>query len=81
MASSAAAIAPEVRKYEWLVVIPDKPGMLAKRLEVRPQHFEGLTAAKESGLFKMGGMLSSSSLCFLLTAHCFSVVCGSLAVP
>ncbi|KAI3396920.1 hypothetical protein diail_11533 [Diaporthe ilicicola] len=43
------------RKYEWLVVVPDKPGALAKRLEVRPQHFEGLTKMKESGAFKMGG--------------------------
>lgn len=24
------------RKFEWLVVVPDKPNMLAKRLEVRP---------------------------------------------
>lgn len=55
MASSASA---DVSKYEWLVVIPDKPGMMAKRLEVRPQHFEGLTKAKESGLFKMGGEFS-----------------------
>lgn len=58
MASSttaAATAAGEVRKYEWLVVVPDKPGMMAKRLEVRPQHFEGLAKAKESGLFKMGG--------------------------
>ncbi|CAN8105639.1 unnamed protein product [Discula destructiva] len=54
MASSAAAETTP-RKYEWLVVVPDKPGMLAKRLEVRPQHFEGLTKAKESGMFKMGG--------------------------
>lgn len=28
--SSAAA-----RKYEFLVIVPDRPGMLAKRLEVR----------------------------------------------
>ncbi len=34
MASDAAAAA--VRKYEWLVVIPDKPGTLEKRLEIRP---------------------------------------------
>lgn len=53
-----ASTATEARKFEWLVVIPDKPGMMAKRLEVRPQHFEGLTKAKESGLFKMGGELS-----------------------
>lgn len=30
MASSAA------RTYEFLVIVPDKPGMHAKRLEVRP---------------------------------------------
>lgn len=29
-------MASETRKYEWLVVVPDKPGMMAKRLEVRP---------------------------------------------
>lgn len=23
-------------KFEYLVIVPDKPGMLAKRLEVRP---------------------------------------------
>lgn len=60
-----ASTATEVRKFEWLVVIPDKPGMMAKRLEVRPQHFEGLTKAKESGLFKMGGEFSLYSLDFL----------------
>lgn len=59
MASSSSTTGTEVRKFEWLVVIPDKPGMMAKRLEVRPQHFEGLTKAKESGLFKMGGELVS----------------------
>ena len=26
----------EAQKYEWLVVVPDKPGMQAKRLEIRP---------------------------------------------
>lgn len=56
----------EGRKYEWLVVIPDKPGMMAKRLEVRPQHFEGLTKAKESGLFKMGGEFLVISFLFSL---------------
>lgn len=34
MASSAAAAAP--RKFEFLVIVPDKPGTLEKRLEVRP---------------------------------------------
>ncbi|KAJ4423682.1 hypothetical protein N0V82_001705 [Gnomoniopsis sp. IMI 355080] len=54
---TSSSTTAEARKYEWLVVIPDKPGMMAKRLEVRPQHFEGLTKAKESGLFKMGGAI------------------------
>lgn len=31
---SAMNIAPE--KREWLCIIPDKPGMLEKRLEIRP---------------------------------------------
>ena len=29
-------MATETKKYEWLVVVPDKPGMQAKRLEIRP---------------------------------------------
>jgi uncharacterized protein YciI len=44
-------------KYEWLVVVPDKPGTLAKRLEVRPTHFANLDPKVESGLFKMGGAI------------------------
>lgn len=32
----AADAAPAKRKYEWLVVVPDLPGVLEKRLEVRP---------------------------------------------
>jgi uncharacterized protein YciI len=51
MSTSAPA-----RKYEWLVVIPDKPGALAKRLEVRPQHFAALKTNIENGCFQMGGM-------------------------
>lgn len=38
MSSSAAA----PRKYEWLVVVPDFPGALQKRLEVRPYVFTTL---------------------------------------
>lgn len=64
----------EVRKFEWLVVIPDKPGMMAKRLEVRPQHFEGLAKAKESGMFKMGGELTLFSFfSFLLMIRSFAL--------
>lgn len=50
-----AITAPPPGKFEFLVVVPDKPGMQAKRLEVRPKHFEGLTKHIESGAMKMGG--------------------------
>ncbi|KAI0005629.1 hypothetical protein F4779DRAFT_630103 [Xylariaceae sp. FL0662B] len=46
---------PPPGKYEWLVVVPDKPGTAQKRLEVRPKHFEGLKPLLESGLLKTGG--------------------------
>ncbi|KAL2073169.1 hypothetical protein VTL71DRAFT_10493 [Oculimacula yallundae] len=55
MASSASAPAPE--KFEWLVIMPDQAGKLAKRMEVRPAHFEGLKTGVESGFWKMGGAL------------------------
>lgn len=50
-----AITAPPPGKFEFLVVVPDKPGMQAKRLDVRPKHFEGLTKHIESGALKMGG--------------------------
>ncbi|KXJ90811.1 hypothetical protein Micbo1qcDRAFT_67229 [Microdochium bolleyi] len=46
---------PAPGKFEWLVVVPDKPGMKAKRLEVRPQHFAGLAKHLEAGAMKTGG--------------------------
>ncbi|KAI1081212.1 hypothetical protein F5B20DRAFT_537312 [Whalleya microplaca] len=46
---------PPPGKHEWLVVVPDKPGTVQKRLEVRPKHFEGLKPLVESGLLKTGG--------------------------
>ncbi|KAE8452991.1 hypothetical protein EG329_012178 [Mollisiaceae sp. DMI_Dod_QoI] len=49
------ATAPE--KFEWMVIIPDIPGRLEKRMEIRPKHFEGLKSAMEKGSFKMGGAL------------------------
>ncbi|CZR59658.1 uncharacterized protein PAC_09552 [Phialocephala subalpina] len=55
LAARTMATAPE--KFEWLCVIPDYPGILAKRMEIRPAHFEGLKAALEKGHFKMGGAL------------------------
>ncbi|KAK2625071.1 hypothetical protein QTJ16_005440 [Diplocarpon rosae] len=50
-----SASAPE--KFEWLVIMPDQPGKLAKRMEVRPDHFEGLKAGVDRGFWKMGGAL------------------------
>lgn len=42
-------------KIDWIVIVPDKPGMREKRLEVRGQHLEGVKPLKESGRVKMGG--------------------------
>ncbi|PNY27549.1 Uncharacterized protein TCAP_02526 [Tolypocladium capitatum] len=54
MASSSA------RTYEFLVIVPDKPGMHAKRLEVRPLHLKNMGPNIESGAWKMGGALLNS---------------------
>ncbi|PMD55575.1 uncharacterized protein K444DRAFT_617258 [Hyaloscypha bicolor E] len=51
------ASAPETEKFEWLVIMPDQPGKLAKRMEVRPSHFAGLKPKMDSGFWKMGGAL------------------------
>ncbi|KAJ6437195.1 hypothetical protein O9K51_10165 [Purpureocillium lavendulum] len=54
----ASASAP--RKFEFLVIVPDKPGMHEKRLEVRPLHFKNMGPNVESGDWKMGGALLNS---------------------
>ncbi|GAM38847.1 hypothetical protein TCE0_034f09911 [Talaromyces pinophilus] len=46
-------IAPE--KREWLCIIPDKPGMLEKRLEIRPTHLANLKPLIESKQVVTGG--------------------------
>ncbi|KAI0470703.1 hypothetical protein GGR56DRAFT_140679 [Xylariaceae sp. FL0804] len=56
---SSAAAAPPPGQYEWLVVVPDKPGAHQKRLDVRPKHFEGLKPLLESGKLKTGGAVLS----------------------
>ncbi|RHZ73489.1 hypothetical protein CDV55_108748 [Aspergillus turcosus] len=49
-------------KYEFLCIVPDKPGALAKRLEVRPTHLEGIKPLVADGVMTMGGaMLESHS--------------------
>ncbi|RGP80562.1 dimeric alpha-beta barrel [Fusarium longipes] len=58
MASGAVSVPPG--KYEFLVVVHDKPNMLEKRLEVRGQHFENMKPHVESGNWKMGGAILNS---------------------
>ncbi|PWY63432.1 hypothetical protein BO83DRAFT_441318 [Aspergillus eucalypticola CBS 122712] len=44
-------------KNEFLCILPDKPGMMAKRLEVRPQHLEGVKPLVEAGSVVAGGAM------------------------
>ncbi|KND88374.1 hypothetical protein TOPH_07002 [Tolypocladium ophioglossoides CBS 100239] len=53
-------MASSARTYEFLVIVPDKPGMHTKRLEVRPLHFKNMGPNVESGAWKMGGALLNS---------------------
>jgi uncharacterized protein YciI len=53
----ASIQAPPPGKYEWLVVVPDKPGAQDKRLEVRSRHLEGTVPFVESGQYKTGGAI------------------------
>ncbi|TGJ82087.1 hypothetical protein E0Z10_g6664 [Xylaria hypoxylon] len=48
---------PPAGQYEWLVVVPDKPGVHEKRLEVRAQHLAGTKPLVESGFIKTGGAI------------------------
>ncbi|RWQ97368.1 hypothetical protein C8Q69DRAFT_504037 [Paecilomyces variotii] len=45
------------QKKEFLVIIPDKPGVGAKRIEVRPTHKSGLKPLVESGSIVAGGAM------------------------
>jgi uncharacterized protein YciI len=56
----AAMSSASTTKRDWLIIIPDKPGMHDKRLEVRPAHFEGLQPLVKSDDYKMGGALLNS---------------------
>ncbi|KAI0114510.1 hypothetical protein GGR51DRAFT_448766 [Nemania sp. FL0031] len=53
----ASITTPPAGKYEWLVIIPDKPGVQDKRLAVRAQHLAGTKPLAESGFIKTGGAL------------------------
>ncbi|OJJ44751.1 hypothetical protein ASPZODRAFT_18322 [Penicilliopsis zonata CBS 506.65] len=47
-------------KFEFLCILPDKPGALAKRLEVRPSHLEGVKPYVEAGQLVLGGAMLES---------------------
>jgi uncharacterized protein len=44
-------------KYEYLVTIPDVPGTLEKRLQVRPAHLANLKPLIEKGQVVFGGAM------------------------
>ncbi|KAL1994287.1 hypothetical protein VTN49DRAFT_2956 [Thermomyces lanuginosus] len=45
------------QKKEFLAIIPDKPGALQKRLEVRPTHLANLKPLIENGTIVAGGAM------------------------
>jgi len=53
-------LAPAPAKNEFLCIIPDKPGTLAKRLEVRPSHLNGAKPFVDSGIITIGGAMLES---------------------
>ncbi|KAL1849082.1 hypothetical protein Plec18167_006860 [Paecilomyces lecythidis] len=44
-------------KKEFLCIVPDKPGVGAKRIEIRPSHLTGLKPLLESGSVVAGGAM------------------------
>ncbi|CAJ0539061.1 Ff.00g068630.m01.CDS01 [Fusarium sp. VM40] len=58
MASSSVSVPPG--KFEFLVVVHDKPNAREKRLEVRGTHFKNMTPHVEDGSWKMGGAILNS---------------------
>ncbi|KAL5604948.1 hypothetical protein FOVSG1_005095 [Fusarium oxysporum f. sp. vasinfectum] len=42
-------------KYDWIVLIPDHKGALAKRIAARPGHLKGIASRIESGAWIMSG--------------------------
>ncbi|KAI5462100.1 hypothetical protein BGZ63DRAFT_354579 [Mariannaea sp. PMI_226] len=56
----ASSVSVPKGKFEFLVVVPDKPGALEKRLSVRSKHFEHMVPHVEDGSWKMGGAILNS---------------------
>ncbi|MCJ1476671.1 hypothetical protein MMC13_005339 [Lambiella insularis] len=44
-------------KHEFLCIIPDKAGVLEKRMGVRPQHLENLKLMVRDGFWTFGGAM------------------------
>ncbi|KAK8176977.1 hypothetical protein IWX90DRAFT_482024 [Phyllosticta citrichinensis] len=53
----AGAAGDEQPKCEWLVVLPDKPGVLEKRVRVRGQHIAAIASAYPSDFWLVAGAL------------------------
>ncbi|KAK7532498.1 uncharacterized protein J3D65DRAFT_637058 [Phyllosticta citribraziliensis] len=55
--TTTAAGGDEQPKCEWLVVLPDKPGVLEKRVQVRGQHIAAIASAYPSDFWLVAGAL------------------------
>ncbi|KAK6358869.1 hypothetical protein TWF696_000049 [Orbilia brochopaga] len=53
--STAAAPAPT--ENEWLVILPDKPDAVERRLAVRSEHLAAATARVKAGVINFGGIM------------------------
>ncbi|EWC45860.1 hypothetical protein DRE_04867 [Drechslerella stenobrocha 248] len=51
-----SASAPATQN-EWLVILPDKPDAVDRRLAVRPQHLKAALARAEEGTINFGGIM------------------------
>lgn len=46
------------QKSEWIIILPDHPGVLQKRQQVRPDHLCNLKPNADAGLWTFGGAFS-----------------------
>ncbi|KAF2863976.1 hypothetical protein K470DRAFT_254290 [Piedraia hortae CBS 480.64] len=44
-------------KQEWLILLPDKPGILSERMRVRPDHLKNIKSDVENGVLVFGGAM------------------------
>ncbi|RDI82374.1 hypothetical protein Vi05172_g7724 [Venturia inaequalis] len=43
------------KKIEWLVILPDREGVIERRMEVRPSHLANVQQDADSGFWLLGG--------------------------